>query len=135
MPATGIGAIIDKMLIKNMLDRKVEIMERSDAHPGVNGTAVDFLDDPLQMYLSKMDKKPVLTREESVQLFRQIEEAGNELRRGLFSLGFAPKEHLALAEKLLAEPPQERFDRIILDPKVKARDRHLSALRRLGNHE
>ena len=121
-----------KIMIRNMLDRKVETIGRPDARPIVNGTALEILDDPLQMYLSNMEKKPVLTREESAELFRQMEEASNELRRGLCSLGFAPKEHLALAEKLLAEPPEERFDRVILDSKVKARERHLTALRRLS---
>src|ERR1051325_1039964 len=78
-----------KIMIRNMLDRKVETIGRPDARPIVNGTALEILDDPLQMYLSNMEKKPVLTREESAELFRQMEEASNELRRGLCSLGFA----------------------------------------------
>ena len=32
--------------------------------------------------------------------------------------GSAGKEHIALAEKLIAEPPKERFDRVILDKKI-----------------
>src|SRR5208282_603361 len=48
-----------------------------------------------------------------------------------YSLGFAGKEHIALAEKLLADPPRERFDRVVLDKKVAGWDAHLRALRRL----
>src|SRR5262249_54431944 len=36
-----------------------------------------------------------------------------------------------VAEKLLAEPPKERFDRIVVETKVAGRDRHLRKLRRL----
>jgi hypothetical protein len=46
-------------------------------------------------------------------------------------MGFAGKEHIPLAEKLIAEPPKERFDRVILDKKIDSRDKHLKYLRRL----
>jgi len=36
-----------------------------------------------------------------------------------------------LAEKLISEPPKERFDRVILDKKIESRDNHLRALRKL----
>src|SRR5262249_42924279 len=38
---------------------------------------------------------------------------------------------MALAEKLTAHPPKERFDRVILEPKAPQRERHLHNLRRL----
>src|SRR5262249_54065546 len=41
------------------------------------------------------------------------------------------KEHIALAEKLISEPPKERFDRVIVDKKIDSRDSHLKELRRL----
>jgi RNA polymerase primary sigma factor len=66
-----------------------------------------------------------------VEISKRIEVAENELRRITYSLGFTGKEHLALAEKLLADPPRERFDRVVLDKKVDSRDAHLQALRRL----
>jgi RNA polymerase primary sigma factor len=46
-------------------------------------------------------------------------------------LGFAAKEHIALAEKLTAEPPKERFDRVIIDKKVECREQHIHTLHRL----
>jgi RNA polymerase primary sigma factor len=92
---------------------------------------LDILDDPVQMYLRQMGKVPLLTREQEVQICKRIEEGETEARRILFGFGFTGKEHVALAEKLLCDPPRERFDRVIVDKKVESRAAHLSVLRRL----
>src|SRR5208283_5469443 len=92
---------------------------------------LDILDDPVQMYLRQMGKVPLLTREQEVQICKRIEEGETEARRVLFGFGFTGKEHVALAEKLLCDPPRERFDRVIVDKKVESRASHLSVLRRL----
>jgi len=92
---------------------------------------LDILDDPVRMYLRQMGKVPLLTREQEVAICKRIEEAENEQKRIIYSFGFAAKEHIALAEKLISEPPKERFDRVIVDKKVESRDRHLKALRQL----
>jgi RNA polymerase primary sigma factor len=92
---------------------------------------LDILDDPVQMYLRQMGKVPLLTREQEVQICKRIEEGETEARRILFGFGFTGKEHIALAEKLLCDPPRERFDRVIVDKKVESRASHLSVLRRL----
>jgi RNA polymerase primary sigma factor len=92
---------------------------------------LDALDDPVRMYLKQMGQVALLTRQQEVEISKRIEAAENEVRKIIYSLGFAGKEHIALAEKLLAEPPRERFDRVILDKKVDNRNAHLRALRRL----
>ncbi len=66
-----------------------------------------------------------------MEISRRIEAAETEVRKIIYSLGFAGKEHIALTEKLLADPPRERFDRVVLDKKVDSRDAHLALLRRL----
>ena len=83
------------------------------------------------MYLKQMGQVALLTREQEVEISKRIEAAENEVRKIIYSLGFAGKEHIALAEKLLADPPRERFDRVMLDKKVDSRNAHLRALRRL----
>jgi RNA polymerase primary sigma factor len=88
-------------------------------------------DDPVQAYLKQVGRVPLLKREEEVEVFRRIEEATFEMKRLAYSLGFAAKEHLAVAEKLLAEPPQERFDRLVVETKAAGRDRYLRQLRGL----
>jgi len=92
---------------------------------------LDILDDPVRMYLKQMGQVPLLTREQEVEISKRIEDAENEVKRIIYSFGFAGKEHIALAEKLISEPPKERFDRVILDKKVESRDNHLRALRKL----
>jgi len=94
----------------------------------------DILDDPVRMYLRQMGKVPLLTREQEVEICKRIEAADQEARRLIYGFGFAGKEHLALAEKLLAVPPKERFDRVIVDKLVESRTRHLKHLRRLVRH-
>jgi RNA polymerase primary sigma factor len=92
---------------------------------------LDILDDPVRMYLKQMGQVPLLTREQEVEISKRIEDAENELKDIIYSFGFAGKEHIALAEKLVSEPPKERFDRVILDKKVDNRDAHLRVLRKL----
>jgi RNA polymerase primary sigma factor len=97
-------------------------------------TRLDILDDPVRMYLKQMGQVPLLTREQEVEISKRIEDAENEVRRIIYSYGFAGKEHIALAEKLVSEPPKERFDRVIIDKKIDSRDAHLRVLRKLIKH-
>ena len=92
---------------------------------------LDILDDPVRMYLKQMGQVPLLNREQEVEISKRIEDAENEAKRIIYSFGFAGKEHIALAEKLISEPPKERFDRVIVDKKIEGRDDHLKDLRRL----
>ena len=92
---------------------------------------LDILDDPVRMYLKQMGQVPLLTREQEVEISKRIEDAENEVKRIIYSFGFAGKEHIALAEKLVSEPPKERFDRVIVDKKIDSRDHHLKDLRKL----
>ena len=118
---------------------EVEIVEAPDLErpkapepeEEVEESRLDILDDPVQMYLRQMGKVPLLTREQEVEICKRIEEGETEARRILFGFGFTGKEHIALAEKLLSDPPRERFDRVIVDKKVESRATHLTVLRRL----
>src|SRR5438552_3925866 len=92
---------------------------------------LEVLDDPVRMYMNQMGKVPLLTREQEVEICKRIEEAEGEMKRLVYSLGFTAKEHIAIAEKLLSEPPKERFDRMVVDKKVSNREGHLRELRKL----
>ena len=92
---------------------------------------LDILDDPVRMYLKQMGQVALLTREQEVEISKRIEAAETDVRKVVYSFGFAGKEHIALAEKLLADPPRERFDHVVLDKKVDSREDHLRLLRRL----
>jgi len=106
--------------------RQPEQEEEEDKH------RLDVLDDPVRMYLKQMGQVPLLTREQEVEISKRIESAEEEIRTLVYSLGFAAKEHVALADKLLTEPPKERFDRVVLEKMVPVRDKHTRTLRKLA---
>ena len=95
------------------------------------GGRLDILDDPVRMYLKQMGQVPLLTREQEVDISKRIEEAEFHLKKIIYGFGFSGKEHIALADKLVSEPPKERFDRVIVDKKVERREDHIKALRKL----
>ncbi len=109
---------------------EVDVVKPVDKEEEEEDHKMDSLDDPVRMYLKQMGAVPLLTREQEVEISKRIEAAENDLRKIVFSFGFAGKEHIALAEKLLADPPRERYDRVVVDKKVDSRDTHLKTLRR-----
>ena len=110
---------------------EVDRIKKNDQEEEDDASRLDILDDPVRMYMKQMGKVPLLTREQEVEICKRIEAAEIEQRRIIYSMGFAGKEHIALAEKLIAEPPKERFDRVILDKKIDSREKHLKYLRKL----
>jgi RNA polymerase primary sigma factor len=96
-----------------------------------NAPRVEELDDPLRMYLKQMATVPLLSTKQEVEISRRIEQYELEIERLLYSFGFAAKEYIAIAEKLLAQPPRERFDRVVVDKKLERREKHLLLMGRL----
>jgi len=130
---------LDEVLTK-LRGLDIEIMDQAEAErakpaapqeqPEEDEDArLDILDDPVRMYMNQMGKVPLLTREQEVEICKRIETAELEMKRIVYSFGFAAKEHIAIAEKLLSEPPKERFDRVVVDKKIPNRDGHLKDLR------
>src|SRR5258705_13434935 len=117
----------------------IEIVEQAEADRAKQTEAeeedersrFDSMDDPVRMYMKQMGKVPLLTREQEVAICKRIEEAELQLKHVIYSFGFTAKEHIALAEKLISEPPKERFDRVIIDKKLDIREAHLKELRNL----
>jgi RNA polymerase primary sigma factor len=110
---------------------EVDRVKQPEPEEEEDKSRLDILDDPVRMYLKQMGQVPLLTREQEVEISKRIETAENELKRIIYSFGFAGKEHIALAEKLISEPPKERFDRVIVDKKIENRENHLKDLRKL----
>src|ERR1017187_1482015 len=129
---------LDEIYVK-LRNLEVEIVDQSEVdrvkqpEPEEEDEKVrlDILDDPVRMYLRQMGQVPLLTREQEVEISKRIEAAEAEVKRILCNFGFAAKEHIVLAEKLVCEPPKERFDRVILDKKFVNHEIHLRALRKL----
>jgi len=114
--------IVDQAEVDRVRQPEVEEDEKS---------RLDVLDDPVRMYLKQMGQVPLLTREQEVEISKRIEEAELGVQKIIYRLGFTAKEHLALADKLTAEPPRERFDRVVLDKKAENREGYLRSLRKL----
>jgi RNA polymerase primary sigma factor len=129
---------LDEIYVK-LRNLEIEIVDQSEVDRTKQPEAeeeeekgrLDILDDPVRMYLKQMGQVPLLTREQEVEISKRIEAADNAVKRLVCSFGFAAKEHIALAEKLVSVPPKERFDRVILDKKIETREKHLRALRKL----
>ena len=139
LPDTVIGPeAMDEIYVK-LRNLEIEIVDQAEVdrvkqpepEEEEEKPRLDILDDPVRMYLKQMGQVPLLTREQEVEISKRIEDAENEVKRIIYSYGFAGKEHIALAEKLVSEPPKERFDRVIIDKKIDNRDTHLRALRKL----
>jgi RNA polymerase primary sigma factor len=129
---------LDEILVK-LRELEIEVVDPAEvdhAKPAeeeeLDTRHLDALDDPVRMYLKQMGAVPLLTREQEVEISKRIEVAENEVRKIIFNFGFAGKEHIAIAEKLLANPPRERFDRVVLDKKVDSREEHLKTLQKLA---
>jgi RNA polymerase primary sigma factor len=94
-------------------------------------SSLDALDDPIRAYLKQLYRFPLLNRAQEVEVCKRIEAAEKLLERTMHGFGFAAKEYIAIAEKLLADPPTERYERVTVESKHAQRDRHLAALRRV----
>src|SRR6202051_2479086 len=126
-----IYAKLNSLEIDIVEQAEVDRVKAPEAEEEEEKGRLDILDDPVRMYLRQMGKVPLLTREQEVAICKRMESAENEQKKIIYGFGFTDKEHIALAEKLISEPPKERFDRVIVDSKVESREQHLKALRRL----
>ncbi|HEY5345851.1 MAG TPA: RNA polymerase sigma factor RpoD [Verrucomicrobiae bacterium] len=105
--------------------------DQAQAEEAEDDSRLEILDDPVRMYMNQMGKVPLLTREQEVEICKKIEDAEVEMKNIVYHLGFTAKEHIAIAEKILSDPPKERFDRVIVDKKIANREGHLKDLRKL----
>jgi RNA polymerase primary sigma factor len=126
---------LDELFTK-LRNLDVEIIDQAEAErtkppepEEPDDSRLEVLDDPVRMYMNQMGKVPLLTREQEVEICKRIEEAELEMKHIVYGLGFTAKEHIAIAEKLLSEPPKERFDRVVVDKKIANREGHLRDLR------
>ena len=134
-------AYLDQVLAK-LRELEIEVVDAADmdmvkpveAEEEEDGPKTESLEDPVRMYLKQMGAVNLLTREQEVAISKRIEAAEGDLRRIFCRFGFAAKEHITMAEHLLADPPRERFDRVVLESLVEKREVHIRRLKRLVKH-
>ena len=132
-----LSALEIKIVDQAEMDGAKQAEPEAEVEPGAEAEVepkvqFDGLDDPIRMYMRQMGKVPLLTREQEVAICKRIEESDLEQKRILHRFGFTAKEHIAVAEKLIAIPPRERFDGVIADHQLESRDQHLLTLRSLS---
>lgn len=136
------GAAEDQEVVfRRLRDLEIEIVDETEGLPPERPAVaqpepaaparLDELDDPLRLYLKQMALVPLLTSEQEIEISKRIQNFEGQIQTHFFAMGFAAKEHLALADKLLSQPPRERFDRVVMDKKMESRETHLEMLARL----
>ena len=109
--------------------RETATAVEEEKEPAKVDSRLDILDDPVRMYLKQMGQVPLLTREQEVEISKRIETAELQVKSIINSFGFAAKEHLNLANRLING--KERFDRVIIDKKIDSREQYMRALPKL----
>jgi RNA polymerase primary sigma factor len=89
---------------------------------------LDNLADPVRSYFRQISRLTLLSREQEVAIAGRLEEAQSEIKRILLGFGFAPKEHITLAEQVLREPSRERTQRVFEVEENANRKEHLREL-------
>src|SRR4051795_9641860 len=107
----------------------VQIVESLDVLPKAEPDSEtekhrEAVDDLLRCYLTEIGLVPLLKPEQEQEIGQRMEAAYHTVTQIVARLGFGAKEHLAVADKLLCNPPKERFDRIVTDQKVASREIH-----------
>jgi RNA polymerase primary sigma factor len=82
--------------------------------------------DAFDVYYKQMGQKPLLTREQEVEISKCIEDAELDAQYFLFSCWLTLPYQLDLALKVLRK--EERFDKVVIDKKVESRDVYYTIL-------
>jgi len=73
----------------------------------------DYVDDPVKIYLRQMGQTPLLTRNQEVEISKEIEKAESYIRQYVYRFGVVAKIALELSDCLLEA--SERFDHIVAE--------------------
>ena len=87
---------------------------------------VDYIDDPIRMYLHQMGQVPLLTRDDEVKICQRIEASEKVIVEVFNQLPVAPRLYAWVLEGL--EVGRERFDRVVSDKYNKSRDEYVETM-------
>ena len=121
--------ILDNLEIKLLDEDEVETYQRKideSEEEAARVVPADAPYDPFNVYLKQMGHKPLLTREQEVEISKRIEDAELRAQEFLFSCWLTLPYQLDLALKVLRK--EERFDKVVIDKKVESRDAYYKML-------
>ncbi len=87
---------------------------------------VDYIDDPIRMYLHQMGQVALLTREQEVEICKRIEKSEAAIVEIFNRLPVAPRLYAYVLEGL--EVGRERFDRVVTDKYTDSRDHYVEVM-------
>ena len=123
--------ILDNLDIKILDEDEVEAYQRkqeTDDEENSRTTPADAPYDPFNVYLKQMGHKPLLTREQEVEISKRIETAEQDAQDALFAHWVTLPYQLQIGHKLLQKA--ERFDKVVVDKKVESRDAYYEKLKK-----
>jgi len=121
--------ILDNLDIKLLDEDEVETYRKKvedSEEEAARTVPADAPYDPFNVYLKQMGHKPLLTREQEVEISKRIEDAELRAQEFLFSCWLTLSYQLDLALKVLRK--EERFDKVVIDKKVESRDAYYKML-------
>ena len=86
----------------------------------------EIFDDPIRMYLHQMGQVPLLSRDQEVDICKQIEESEAKTKDLFNRFTFTPVFYMRLLDRL--ENMDERFDRVVTDKFDDNRDAYMQDL-------
>ena len=92
----------------------------------VGASRVDYIDDPIRMYLHQMGQVALLTREQEVEICKRIEKSEASIVSIFNRLPVAPRLYAEVLKGL--ETGTERFDRVVTDKYQQSRDTYVETM-------
>ena len=104
-------------------DFEAAVEEQGEA----SAARVDYIDDPIRMYLHQMGQVSLLTREQEVEICKRIEKSESIIVSCFNRLPVAPRLYAYVLEGL--DVGRERFDRVVTDKYNNSRDHYVEVMR------
>ena len=114
---------LDGLDIKLLDEDEVEEHRKKVADSEAEAARTETTDvpyDAFDVYYRQMGRKPLLTREQEVEISKCIEDAELRAQYFIFSCWLTLPYQLDLARKVLLK--EERYDRVVVDKRVESRD-------------
>ena len=115
--------ILDNLEIKLLDEEEVEMYQKKideSEEEAARTVPADAPYDPFNVYLKQMGHKPLLTREQEVEISKRIEDTELRAQEFLFSCWLTLPYQLDLAQKVFKK--EARLDKIVIDKKVEKLD-------------
>ncbi|UCC95092.1 MAG: RNA polymerase sigma factor RpoD [Candidatus Omnitrophota bacterium] len=120
---------LDNQNISILEAREVEEWEREKEKKVTQAVTLP-IDDPVKMYLKQMGQIPLLSREEEVELAKEIEDKEEALREEIFSTILARDAFIEISHKLIGgELNPDDF----VKGEIKSKEREIRRIRKLYN--